>query len=324
MPGRGRGRRSHARRDRPRHPGGLPLARRRRAPRCLPGSTCIPGVEINATAPDIPGLPDDELHVVGLGVDPSAEAFEALLDRQRGARRRRFELMLARLRAAGLAVDAELAGLDRADDEALGRPTIARALVAAGHATDVPDAFARHIGPGQPGLRPPRGDRSARGAGRDPRRRRPARAGALRGRVADARPPRRADRRRPRRDRGPPPQLRRGHGRDDGRGRRRPPARSPRAGRTSTATTARTPRRSARRGSPTRWPTACWRRWQARMPERPDDGARAARPRHRAAGAPRALDPRPADRARSTRASPSTGPRTRRCPASGSGRSAAR
>jgi predicted metal-dependent phosphoesterase TrpH len=116
-----------------------------------PGLDVIPGVEINATAPDIPDLPDDELHVVGLGVDPSAEAFEALLDRQRGARRRRFELMLARLRGAGLAVDAELAGLDPADDEALGRPTIARALVTAGHATDVPDAFARHIGPGKPG-----------------------------------------------------------------------------------------------------------------------------------------------------------------------------
>ena len=116
-----------------------------------PGLDVIPGVEINATAPDIPHLPDDELHIVGLGVDPFAEAFEALLDRQRGARRRRFELMLARLRAAGLPVDAELAGLDPADDEALGRPTIARALVAAGHATSVSDAFARWIGPGLPG-----------------------------------------------------------------------------------------------------------------------------------------------------------------------------
>jgi predicted metal-dependent phosphoesterase TrpH len=116
-----------------------------------PGLRLIPAVEINASAPGVPDLPDGELHLVGLGVDAGDDAFEALLDRQRGARRRRFELMVARLREAGIPVDAELATLDRADDEALGRPTIARALVAAGHADSVPEAFARHIGPGLPG-----------------------------------------------------------------------------------------------------------------------------------------------------------------------------
>jgi predicted metal-dependent phosphoesterase TrpH len=116
-----------------------------------PGLAVLPAVEINATAPEIPDLPDGELHLIGLGIDPGDAAFEALLDRQRGARRRRFEQMIAQLRAAGAPVDAQLADLDRADDEALGRPTIARALVAAGHATDVPDAFARHIGPGRRG-----------------------------------------------------------------------------------------------------------------------------------------------------------------------------
>ena len=95
--------------------------------------------------------PDGELHLVGLGVDPGAEAFEALLERQRGARRRRFERMLARLREAGMPVDAQLADLDRRDEESLGRPTIARALVAAGFARDVQDAFDRIVGHGKPG-----------------------------------------------------------------------------------------------------------------------------------------------------------------------------
>ena len=121
------------------------------APPLPAGFTLIPGVEINATVPDGEDLPDGELHLVGLGVDPGAQAFEALLERQRGARRRRFERMLARLRDSGMSVDAQLADLDRGDEESLGRPTIARALVAAGFARDVQDAFNRVVGQGGPG-----------------------------------------------------------------------------------------------------------------------------------------------------------------------------
>jgi predicted metal-dependent phosphoesterase TrpH len=79
--------------------------------------------------------------------------------------------MAARLRAAGLAVDAQLANLDAASDDALGRPTLARALVAAGFATSVQDAFARFVGRGGPGYVPREGlgpldaIRAIRGAG---------------------------------------------------------------------------------------------------------------------------------------------------------------
>jgi len=121
------------------------------APPLPAGFDLVPGVEINATVPDAAHLPDGELHLVGLGVDPGAEAFEAVLDLQRGARRRRFERMLAKLRGAGLPVDAQLEDLNRSDDESLGRPTIARALVAAGFARDVQDAFDRIVGHGRPG-----------------------------------------------------------------------------------------------------------------------------------------------------------------------------
>jgi predicted metal-dependent phosphoesterase TrpH len=121
------------------------------APPLPVGFVLVPGVEINASVPDAAELPDGELHLVGLGVDPDAEAFEALLELQRGARRRRFERMLGRLRDVGTPVDAELADLDRNDDHSLGRPTIARALVAAGFARDVQDAFDRIVGYGRPG-----------------------------------------------------------------------------------------------------------------------------------------------------------------------------
>jgi hypothetical protein len=123
------------------------------APGAVPlpaGLRVLAGVEINAVARHL-DLPDGELHIVGLGVDPTADAFEAALAGQRGERRRRFERMLQRLRAAGLAVDAQLAGLDVEDGDALGRPTLARALVAAGFATSVQDAFARFVGRGGPG-----------------------------------------------------------------------------------------------------------------------------------------------------------------------------
>ena len=121
------------------------------APALPAGLDLVPGMEINATAPDIADLPDGELHFVSLGVDPAAEAFEAVLDLQRGARRRRFERMLVKLREAGLPVDAQLEGRDRSAEESPGRPTIARALVAAGFAADVPDAFDRIVGHGRPG-----------------------------------------------------------------------------------------------------------------------------------------------------------------------------
>ena len=121
------------------------------APPLPAGFDLVPGVEINATVSDAADLPDGELHLIGLGVDPEAAAFEAVLDRQRGARRRRFERMLAKLREAGLPVDAQLEDLDRDDDESLGRPTIARALVRAGFARDVQDAFDRIVGHGKPG-----------------------------------------------------------------------------------------------------------------------------------------------------------------------------
>ena len=120
----------------------------------LPAGLCVlPGVEINAVAGRL-DPPDGELHVVGIGVDPDDETLEVALAGQRDARRRRFARMAARLRDAGFDVDPQLAGLDRSADDALGRPTLARALVAAGIAASVSDAFARFIGRGGPGYVP--------------------------------------------------------------------------------------------------------------------------------------------------------------------------
>ena len=109
----------------------------------------IAGVEINALAKGVP-LADGELHILGFGMDPNDEAFEAALAKQRAARRIRFERTVGRLREIGMPIDEHLHHLDLTRDDALGRPTIGRALIAAGYATSVEDAFRRLIGWGGP------------------------------------------------------------------------------------------------------------------------------------------------------------------------------
>jgi len=119
------------------------------------GLELVPAVEINAVTRGLGvQLPEGELHVLGLGVDPDDEAFEAALASQRGARRVRFHATVERLRTIGMPIDAQVAQLDLARDDALGRPTVARALIAAGHADSVEDAFERILGYGMPGYVP--------------------------------------------------------------------------------------------------------------------------------------------------------------------------
>jgi 3',5'-nucleoside bisphosphate phosphatase len=115
------------------------------------GMTLIPGVEINALVTRDIGLWEWELHILGFGMDPDDEAFEATLATQRAARRSRFDRTVTLLREIGLPIDAQVEALATEDDDALGRPTIARALIAAGFATTVEDAFSRIIGHGRPG-----------------------------------------------------------------------------------------------------------------------------------------------------------------------------
>ena len=115
------------------------------------GMTLIPGIEINALVTRDLGLWEGELHILGFGMDPDDEAFEAALAAQRASRRSRFDRTVDRLREIGMPIDAQVAELATEDDDALGRPTIARALIAAGFASTVEDAFDRIIGHGRPG-----------------------------------------------------------------------------------------------------------------------------------------------------------------------------
>jgi predicted metal-dependent phosphoesterase TrpH len=114
------------------------------------GLRLIPGVEINALTRGM-DVPEGEIHVLGLGVDLESAALDDALRLQRDARRVRFLATVERFRELGMPIDAQVAGIDLTADDALGRPTVARALVAAGFAESVEDAFGRLLGWGMPG-----------------------------------------------------------------------------------------------------------------------------------------------------------------------------
>jgi predicted metal-dependent phosphoesterase TrpH len=119
------------------------------------GIEILPGIEINAVVRGRPELIESEVHVLGLGVDPDDDELEAALAAQRDARRARFDLMVERLRGLGFAIDGALGKLPATGDEdALGRPRLARALIALGGATTVSDAFDRWLSRGRPAYVP--------------------------------------------------------------------------------------------------------------------------------------------------------------------------
>jgi predicted metal-dependent phosphoesterase TrpH len=117
----------------------------------------LPGIEINAVVDPRHDVWEGELHVLGFGMDADDAGFEAALVVQRGERRRRFERIVARLRDLDMPIDAELGNVAVADDDALGRPTIARALIRTGHAVSVEDAFRRWLARGTPAYVPRNG-----------------------------------------------------------------------------------------------------------------------------------------------------------------------
>lgn len=115
------------------------------------GLEILPGIELNSVIREPVAIGEGEVHVLGLGVDPDDDELEAALTRQRGSRRRRFDLMIGKLRDLGMPVDMALEAMPSTDDDdALGRPRIARAMIASGYVTSVEDAFMRHLSRGRP------------------------------------------------------------------------------------------------------------------------------------------------------------------------------
>ncbi len=110
----------------------------------------VPGVELSAVSPaHCPGT----LHILGLGVDPSAEQLAALLERLRESREQRNPRMLAKLNGLGIDItlDEVLAVVGGTRDPAervVSRVHIAETLVKKGAAADIGEAFRKYVGAG--------------------------------------------------------------------------------------------------------------------------------------------------------------------------------
>ena len=112
----------------------------------------VAGIEITAVENGT------DVHVLGYFIDPASPALGAFLQAQRDDRTRRVREMGERLRALGVPLDVEaLLAPAASGTRSIGRPAIADALVASGHAADRNDAFARLLGRGKPGFVPRRG-----------------------------------------------------------------------------------------------------------------------------------------------------------------------
>ena len=111
----------------------------------------IPALEVSST------YAGRDVHILGYFVDPDADAVRRHGAHATKRREERMREMVGRLDDEGISVTYEAvetaAGPDRV---VIGRPHLARALVAAGHASSVPDAFDRLIGDTSPSFVPTR------------------------------------------------------------------------------------------------------------------------------------------------------------------------
>jgi predicted metal-dependent phosphoesterase TrpH len=127
------------------------VAEARRAGQPL-GMRVIVGTEVTAVHAE------KDVHVLGYFVDPDSPDLLAFLAEQRDARVERVHAMGRRLAALGcpIDVDALLAPFARSG-RAVGRPAVAKALIAAGHVASIGEAFDRFIGPDAGAFVPRRG-----------------------------------------------------------------------------------------------------------------------------------------------------------------------
>ncbi len=103
------------------------------------GMRVIAGVEINTT------YRDNDVHILGYGMRLDDQPFRAMLATNRHQRAARMERMVMQLAAAGITISADRVRAFSSTGGALGRPHVAMALIEAGYATDVNDAFARYL-----------------------------------------------------------------------------------------------------------------------------------------------------------------------------------
>jgi 3',5'-nucleoside bisphosphate phosphatase len=109
------------------------------------GLEFVDGIEITAV------VAERDVHILGYFLDAESARLNAFLATQRERRRDRFVRIAAKLAAIGAPVEIETVLASAVPGKSLGRPALAQALIRAGHARDVSDAFDRFLSEGRPG-----------------------------------------------------------------------------------------------------------------------------------------------------------------------------
>lgn len=114
------------------------------------GIRLVPGIEITAVAEE------RDVHMLGYFFDPTSAPLLTFLEGQRAQRIARMREIGTRLARLGMPVDVEALVTTAATrpGTSVGRPLIARALVAAGHVASVAEAFERWLANGLPAFVP--------------------------------------------------------------------------------------------------------------------------------------------------------------------------
>jgi predicted metal-dependent phosphoesterase TrpH len=114
------------------------------------GIEFVAGIEITAVRDDV------DVHMLGYFVDPASPALLGFLTAQRQQRIDRIREMVAKLAIFGIRLDADAIVQPAIDDpgRSVGRPWIARALVAGGHVKSTNEAFGIWLSRGRPAFVP--------------------------------------------------------------------------------------------------------------------------------------------------------------------------
>jgi len=109
----------------------------------------VPGIEITAIRDDL------DVHILGYFIDTTATPLNDFLADQRQRRCDRVDRMIGKLAELGVALDREAILRPAAvPGTSIGRPAIARALVAAGFVANTSDAFSAWLSRGRPAFVP--------------------------------------------------------------------------------------------------------------------------------------------------------------------------
>lgn len=114
------------------------------------GIEAIPGIEITAVEDG------RDIHVLGYFLRTTDASFREFLAGQRRIRVDRVQTIAGRLAELGMPVDLSeaLAAAGQRSGRAIGRPQVARAMVAAGHVADTREAFDKWLARDQPAFVP--------------------------------------------------------------------------------------------------------------------------------------------------------------------------